>query len=100
MSPQLGKGRTLTQPHTSRTPRLACAPFGGPIATVRDERAMVAVRGPGPTRPVVRLFSGSGAEGGSFLWQRGRLAGWGWSDALELVMVEPSGKVSSLLCSL
>ncbi|GBF95901.1 hypothetical protein Rsub_08492 [Raphidocelis subcapitata] len=75
------------------TKRVAAAPFGGPIATLRDERAVVPVRGAGPARPVVRLFSAAGAEAGSFLWERGRLAGWGWSDAQELVIVEPSGKV-------
>lgn len=72
---------------------MCCAPFGGPIATIRDETALVVVRGAGPTRPVVRLFSSSGVETGSFLWEKGRLAGWGWSDAWELVLVEPTGKV-------
>ncbi|KAI8468744.1 MAG: vacuolar protein sorting-associated protein 16 [Monoraphidium minutum] len=74
--------------------RLCCAPFGGPIASIRDERAMVAVTGAGPAAPVVRLFGGAGSEAGSFLWERGRLAGWGWSGEQELVLVEPCGKVS------
>jgi len=79
------------------SPRVCAAPFGGPVATVRDERAMVAVRGAGPTRPVVRLFNAAGVEAGSFLWDKGRLAGWGWSDAQELVLVEPTGKVGGWL---
>jgi hypothetical protein len=94
--------RRLTPRAPSPLPRrptpqsIAAAPFGGPIAMVRDERVMVPVVGAGPTRPVVRIFSAAGAELGSFLWERGRLAGWGWSDAQELVLVEPTGKVGAL----
>ncbi|KIY95564.1 Vacuolar protein sorting-associated protein 16 [Monoraphidium neglectum] len=55
---------------------------------------MVAVRGAGLGRPVVRLFSAAGVETGSFLWEKGGMAGWGWSAEQELVIVEATGKVS------
>jgi hypothetical protein len=54
---------------------------------------MVAVRGAGLGRPVVRLFSAAGVETGSFLWEKGGMAGWGWSAEQELVIVEATGKV-------
>lgn len=61
---------------------------------MRDERAVVAIRGAGPARPAVRIFNAAGVEAGSFLWDSpGRIAAWGWSDAQELVIVEDSGKV-------
>ena len=44
-------------------------------------------------RPLVRIFSASGQLQGSFLWEGGRLLAWGWSNELELVMVDVGGKV-------
>jgi hypothetical protein len=41
----------------------------------------------------VRIFSCSGRLLGSFLWEGGKLAGWGWSSELELVMVDETEKV-------
>lgn len=76
--------------------RVAAAPFGGPVAVVRDEESLVVIRG-GSTggRPLVRIFSASGQLQGSFLWEGGRLLSWGWSNELELVMVDVGAKVSS-----
>ncbi len=71
--------------------RLCCAPFGGPIAAMRDDSKMVVVAAGASTRPVVRLFSAAGAELGSFLWERGPIAGWGWSDQQVGVWLEPDG---------
>lgn len=77
------------------THRVAAAPFGGPVAVVRDEGSLVVIHGSGATggRPLVRIFSASGQLQGSFLWEGGRLLAWGWSDQLELVMVDEGGKV-------
>jgi hypothetical protein len=76
--------------------RFACATYGGPIATIRDERLLTEVTrlsGDGSVRPVLRIFSSSGAHLGSRLWEGGRLVGWGWSAEQELVTVEAKGKV-------
>jgi hypothetical protein len=65
---------------------------------MRDESALTVVRSGAPGgRPVVRIFSCAGQLLGSFLWEGGKLAGWGWSSELELVMVDVAGKVSSTL---
>ncbi|GFR52291.1 hypothetical protein Agub_g14826, partial [Astrephomene gubernaculifera] len=91
--------------------RLACAPFGGPIAAIRDERRIVLVGPPshapaaaathgsaasaalltgdaGGLKPVLRTFSASGVSLGAAVWEGGRLAGWGWSEEQQLVVVE------------
>jgi hypothetical protein len=41
----------------------------------------------------VRIFSASGQVLGSFLWEGARLLAWGWSNELELVMVDVAAKV-------
>lgn len=73
--------------------RLCCAPFGGPIAAVRDERRMQVVTR-STARPVVRIFSAAGSERGSFLWTGGALSALGWSSQEELLLVEDNGHVS------
>jgi hypothetical protein len=73
---------------------VAAAPFGGPIAVVRDEEALVEVRGGvAGGRPLVRLFTSSGQLTGSFLWEGSRLVAWGWTNELQLVMVDSQAKV-------
>lgn len=67
--------------------RFACAPFGGPIAAVRDERKMVVVQG-GSMDPIVRLFTSSGVQLGSFAWQGGKLALMAWTQEEELLMLQ------------
>ena len=79
--------------------RVSCACMGGPIATIRDERQMVVVAGPGSIRPVLRSFTSSGKEMGSYVWDstgRGRVAAWGWTSSLELVIVDEIGHVMLL----
>jgi hypothetical protein len=88
----------LLQPHRNNlcpASRVAAAPFGGPLAIMRDESVLTVIRKGTPGgRPVVRIYSCSGQLLGSFLWEGGKLAGWGWSSELELVMVDVAGKVS------
>lgn len=72
--------------------RLFCAPSGGPIAMMRDDSQLLVIKGPN-MRPVVRIFNGSGLEVGNFVWSGGHVATMGWSDDLELLVVEQTGKV-------
>lgn len=62
---------------------------------VPDEEALVEVRGSvgGSGRPLVRVFTSSGQLTGSVLWEGSRLADWGWSNELQLVMVDSQAKV-------
>ncbi|KAL6748436.1 hypothetical protein V8C86DRAFT_2878417 [Haematococcus lacustris] len=77
------------------TKRVCMAPFGGPIATMRDEQAMVMVTSSQSVQPVVRIFTAAGTALGSFLWEsQSRLVDWCWSHGLQLVVMEDSGLLS------
>lgn len=80
-------------PHVFLPYRVAAAPYGGPLATVRDERLVLQLGAGASLRPVIRTFTASGAELGSMVWERGHIVEWGWSERLELVIVEANGKV-------
>lgn len=64
---------------------------------MRDERQMVVVKA-GAARPVVRIFSASGQQLGSFLWEdtaRGKLVAWGWAAGeSSLITVGETGRVA------
>lgn len=62
------------------------------MALVRDERQMVVVTA-GSIRPVIRIFTASGHQLGSYLWDKGRLVAWGWSSSLELLILDERGRV-------
>lgn len=47
----------------------------------------------GSTKPIIRITSGAGRSVSHFLWPGGRLVAWGWTDALELAILEDTGKV-------
>lgn len=50
--------------------------------------------GAGGMRPVIRTFTASGKALGSVMWAGAGILEWGWSDELELVVVDTSGMVS------
>ncbi|KAK9786074.1 hypothetical protein WJX73_008313 [Symbiochloris irregularis] len=75
--------------------RVCCAREGGPIAVVRDERRIVLVTG-GNTRPVLKIFTSAGGVMGALVWDKGSIAGLGWTSANELVVVEVTGEVHML----
>ncbi|EFJ45438.1 hypothetical protein VOLCADRAFT_105988 [Volvox carteri f. nagariensis] len=81
--------------------RLACAPYGGPIAAIRDERRAVlvthgssAVAAGGGLKPVLRTFTAAGASLGACVWEGGRLVDWAWTDEQQLAVVDAKGKVT------
>lgn len=77
--------------------RVACARYGGPIATVRDERKMVLVSG-GITQPLVKIYNSAGTQMAVFIWDKGRIEAMGWTNAEDLMIVEQTGEVSACLC--
>ena len=78
--------------------RVACAPYGGPIALVRDDRKIVLVTG-GSTKPVVTTHTAAGVKLGAFTWEKGRIMGMGWTSEEDLMLLEQSGEVCAA-CSL
>eukprot|EP00898_Chlorokybus_atmophyticus_P007460 jgi/Chlat1/7715/Chrsp66S07190 len=71
---------------------VACARAGGPIAIIRDDSKLVLL-GAGSIRPEVRVFTASGKQLCSFIWDRGRLVALGWSNADTLLCVQDDGTV-------
>ncbi|KAL3162570.1 hypothetical protein ABBQ38_008623 [Trebouxia sp. C0009 RCD-2024] len=72
--------------------RVACARYGGPIATIRDDRKMVLVSG-GITQPLVKIYNSAGTQLAVFIWDKGRIEALGWTSAEDLMIVEQTGEV-------
>ncbi|KAM0932749.1 putative transcription factor WD40-like family [Dioscorea sansibarensis] len=74
--------------------RVACAPFGGPIAVIRDDSKIVQLLAESARRKLL-IFSSSGQPLASSLWDRpgGRLVGMAWADDLFLLCVVQDGSV-------
>lgn len=61
--------------------RVACAPFGGPVAIVRDDRKIIKNAAGQLRSGTVQIFDAAGAPLGKFLWDRpARLVTFGWTD--------------------
>ncbi|XP_022100529.1 vacuolar protein sorting-associated protein 16 homolog [Acanthaster planci] len=69
--------------------KVAAAPYGGPIALVRDESKMTHVRG--GTRPTIYIYTSSGREISQFRWDSGKLLHMGWSSSEDLLCVQEDG---------
>ncbi|KAL2918872.1 Vacuolar protein sorting-associated protein 16 [Polyrhizophydium stewartii] len=67
---------------------VAAAPFGGPIAAMRNDRKMIAA----PTaKPVMHIFTSSGKLLSQFQWDKGRIVAMGWTRSERLVCVMEYG---------
>ncbi|XP_072968310.1 protein VACUOLELESS1 isoform X2 [Typha angustifolia] len=74
--------------------RVACAPFGGPIAAIRDDSKIVQLYAESARRKLL-IFNSAGVPISSTAWDRpgGRLVGMAWIDDLLLVCVVQDGSV-------
>lgn len=65
--------------------RIACAPFGGPIAAIRDDSKIVQLLAESARRHL-QIFSSSGEIIASCPWDRsgGKLVGMAWTDDLQV----------------
>eukprot|EP00002_Diphylleia_rotans_P004919 TRINITY_DN1382_c0_g2_i1.p1 TRINITY_DN1382_c0_g2~~TRINITY_DN1382_c0_g2_i1.p1 ORF type:complete len:828 (-),score=186.60 TRINITY_DN1382_c0_g2_i1:1462-3921(-) len=70
---------------------IAAAPFGGPIAMVRDERKILVLEE--NTQPVMQIFTASGRLLSRFMWTHHGLVKMGWTDAELLVCVTENATV-------
>eukprot|EP01113_Clastostelium_recurvatum_P007331 TRINITY_DN1340_c0_g1_i1.p1 TRINITY_DN1340_c0_g1~~TRINITY_DN1340_c0_g1_i1.p1 ORF type:complete len:828 (-),score=182.11 TRINITY_DN1340_c0_g1_i1:129-2612(-) len=68
------------------------APYGGPVAVTRDEKTIQAVTS-GQLRPTLAMYSSSGTLLSSFIWDKGRLVGMGWTENERLICVLEDGTV-------
>ncbi|GFQ05879.1 protein vacuoleless1 [Phtheirospermum japonicum] len=76
--------------------KIACAPFGGPIAVIRDDAKIVQLYAESALRKL-RIFTSSGRLIAETVWRNpgGRLIGLSWTDDLTLVCVTQDGTVYS-----
>ncbi|XP_068634091.1 protein VACUOLELESS1 [Aristolochia californica] len=74
--------------------RIACAPFGGPIAAIRDDSKIVQLYAESARRKL-HIFNCAGVSLASSVWDRpgGRLIGMSWTDDQTLVCVVQDGTV-------
>ncbi|CAG0912361.1 unnamed protein product [Notodromas monacha] len=74
--------------------KLYAAPFGGPVALIRDSRRIVRVSSIGASaKPFIFLFTPSGREIGVIKWNSGPILELGWSDTEDLIVVQEDGQV-------
>jgi hypothetical protein len=59
---------------------------------VREDSKLVVISG-GVTKPVVRIFNAAGTPLAAFMWDLGRIAGMGWTNEEDLLIVEDIGEV-------
>ncbi|XP_059053540.1 vacuolar protein sorting-associated protein 16 homolog [Achroia grisella] len=71
---------------------LVCgAPYGGPIAMVRDRKQFVRIVT--TSKPVITIYNCVGNIISKILWNSGVLVHMGWSDSEQLLCVQESGDV-------
>ncbi|URE32371.1 vacuolar protein sorting-associated protein 16 [Musa troglodytarum] len=74
--------------------RIAAAPFGGPVAAIRDDSKIVQLYAESARRKLL-IFNAAGRALASAIWDRpgGRLVGMAWTDDQVLVCVVQDGTV-------
>lgn len=74
--------------------KVACAPFGGPIAIIRDDSKIVQLYAESALRKL-RIFNCAGVQLAETVWRNpgGRLIGMSWTDDQTLVCVVQDGTV-------
>ncbi|KAL9422952.1 hypothetical protein AB3S75_035103 [Citrus x aurantiifolia] len=74
--------------------KVACAPFGGPIAVIRDDSKIVQLYAESALRKL-RIFNSAGVLISETVWKNpgGRLIGMSWSENQTLICVVQDGTV-------
>lgn len=74
--------------------KIACAPFGGPIAVIRDDSKIVQLYAESAIRKL-RIFNSAGVLLSEVVWKHpgGRLIGMSWTDDQTLVCLVQDGTV-------
>ncbi|KAK4278953.1 hypothetical protein QN277_016723 [Acacia crassicarpa] len=74
--------------------KVACAPFGGPIAVIRDDSKIVQLYAESALRKL-RIFNSAGVQSSETVWKNpgGRLIGMAWTDDQILVCIVQDGTI-------
>lgn len=70
---------------------ISAAPFGGPIALVRDERKLMQIKLGNAC--LIHLFSASGHTLGNIKHENGNIVAIGWSNTESLICVQKNGVI-------
>jgi vacuolar protein sorting-associated protein 16 len=71
---------------------VACCPYGGPIAVIRNDRKMLAIHNQ-QIRRVMDIYTSAGKLINQFQWEFGRIVSMGWTSDERLVCVLESGLI-------
>ncbi|XP_073236793.1 vacuolar protein sorting-associated protein 16 homolog isoform X3 [Porites lutea] len=72
---------------------VSAAPFGGPIALIRDDKHFARVQGSAINKPIIHIFSSAGRELATVKWDGGPIVQMGWSITEDLLCVADDGTV-------
>ncbi|KAM7431220.1 Vacuolar protein sorting-associated protein 16 [Porites harrisoni] len=72
---------------------VSAAPFGGPIALIRDDKHFARVQGSAINKPIIHIFSTAGSELATVKWDGGPIVQMGWSVTEDLLCVADDGTV-------
>ncbi|OZJ06505.1 hypothetical protein BZG36_00636 [Bifiguratus adelaidae] len=72
---------------------LAGAPYGGPLAMMRDERKILLLQKQQPVKPMISVYTSAGKLIEQIQWERGHIIGLGWTEMEQLVTVTEDGVV-------
>lgn len=74
--------------------KVACAPFGGPVAVIRDDSKIVQLYAESALRKL-RIFNSAGVQLSETVWKNpgGRLIGMAWTDDQILVCIVQDGTI-------
>ncbi|KAL1915507.1 uncharacterized protein VTP21DRAFT_6631 [Calcarisporiella thermophila] len=72
---------------------LAGAPFGGPIAMIRDDKKVLLLQKQQPVKPSIYLYTSSGLLLEQLQWDQGRIVGMGWTESERLICVLEDGNI-------
>ncbi|KND02893.1 tethering complex subunit VPS16 [Spizellomyces punctatus DAOM BR117] len=71
---------------------VAAAPYGGPIAMIRDDKKILSLQNQ-TIKPVMHIYTSSGKLINQFQWDKGRIVGMGWTNTEHLICILEYGAV-------
>nr|CAG8648885.1 189_t:CDS:10 [Entrophospora candida] len=72
---------------------IAGAPYGGPIAMIRDDKKVILLEKQQPVKPTIYLYTSAGKLMEQLQWDKGRIISMGWTDREQLIVVLEDGTV-------
>ncbi|XP_072019724.1 vacuolar protein sorting-associated protein 16 homolog [Amphiura filiformis] len=71
--------------------KVYAAPYGGPLALIRDDSKLVQIRG--SSRPIIYIYSSAGKAISQIKWDSGTIVHLAWSSTEDLLCIQQDGNV-------